>query len=481
MKIQYDPGENEKFWEKIARIPGYPTGDKINLRAMLFESDAVFKLSELFKSLGIRPTQPILVVMDPVHMQRNGADLKKLVIQSLQAKGWQVEPCILAPDPTGQVHTDMPHIHDVKQVLRADTAALALGSGVVTDITKHACFLYEQETGTHIPFVAFQTANSVSAFTSNMAPVFVDGVKRTLPSRYPDALVCDLETLRDAPMEMTVAGVGDLLAAFISLPDWRLANVLGMDPGYNGFPQELMGPIDQIFLAEAEGIRTGNLESVAVLAKLIALGGLAMSLAHATTPMSGFEHVMSHVLDLENELSGRPLAMHGTQVAMTSIVGAHIYQKFLNEFDPRQLKIEACYPDAEAMRKTILASYAQIDPSGKAGEECWSDYRLKIEEWPRHKAELQAFAANWQAVKSELAATTRPPETIRDILSAIRSPYTFDELKPAFDEPGARFAFLNASLMRKRLTVGDLLIFFKWDREALWNEIWKRSQTHEEK
>jgi len=32
---------------------------------------------------------------------------------------------------------------------------------------------------------------------------------------------------------------------------------------------------------------------------------------------------------------------------------------------------------------------------------------------------------------------------------------------------------MHASLMRKRLTLGDLLIFMNWDRETLWNKIWK--------
>lgn len=66
-----------------------------------------------------------------------------------------------------------------------------------------------------------------------MSPTFVDGVKRTLNSRYPDALICDLETLRDAPTEMTVGGVGDMLAVFVSFPDWLLAHRLGMDDTYS--------------------------------------------------------------------------------------------------------------------------------------------------------------------------------------------------------------------------------------------------------
>src|SRR6185436_3348305 len=125
---------------------------------------------------------------------------------------------------------------------------------------KHACFLQHTQHGAApLPFVVYQTANSVSAYTSNMAPVFVNGVKRTLPSRYPDVLVCDLETLRDAPMAMTVAGVGDLLAAFGSYADWWLAHRLGLDASYTEFAQTLMGPLDEILLAHAEQIQQRTL------------------------------------------------------------------------------------------------------------------------------------------------------------------------------------------------------------------------------
>ncbi len=171
----------------------------------------------------------------------------------------------------------------------------------------------------------FRPANSVSAYTSCLAPVFIDGVKRTVNSRYPNALICDLETLSDAPREMTVAGVGDMLARFVSLPDWYLANQLGMDPGYTEFSNILLGPLDEIFLGYSEEINKCTSQGMSVLSKIIALGGLAMSLSHATTPMSGFEHVMSHVLDLQFEMRNQPLPQHGSQVALATIVGLEMY------------------------------------------------------------------------------------------------------------------------------------------------------------
>ncbi len=471
--LPYDPADGVKFWEAIRKLPGFPAHETMPIKHMLFESGALFKTTDVLKSVGASQDKPLVVAMDKTPMQRNGSDLKSQALDLLRKDGWQVQPCPLKADESGQVHTDMPHIQTVQKSLSAGCAVLSIGSGVVTDIAKHGCFLYQEETGEKIPFVVFQTANSVSAYTSNMSPTFVDGVKRTLDSRYPDALVCDLETLRDAPYEMTVGGVGDMLAVFVSFPDWYLAHRLGMDSTYSELAKNLVGPLAELLLEHAEGIRKGNLESVALLAKVIALGGLAMSLSHATTPMSGFEHVMSHVLDLQAEIQHQPLAVHGSQVALATLAGAEMYRDFLANFEPRSLNVDACYPSMDSMKTLIESSFAEIDPSGKAGAECWADYSQKLEKWHAHREGFEAVLADWSSVRDQLTAETCPPESVRQILEAVQAPTRWSSLNPPVKEKEARFAFLRASLMRKRLTLGDLLIFLKWDREALWDRVWK--------
>jgi glycerol-1-phosphate dehydrogenase [NAD(P)+] len=443
------------------------------IKHMLFESGALFKTAEILKSVGARPDMPLIVVMDGTPMRREGSELKSQALEILRKDGWQVRVCSMPADESGQVHTDMPHIRLVQESLSPGAAVLSIGSGVVTDIAKHGCFLYQQATGENVPFVVYQTANSVSAYTSNMSPTFVDGVKRTLDSRYPDALICDLETLRDAPLEMTVGGVGDMLAVFVSFPDWYLAHRLGMDSTYSELAKHLVGPLDELLVEHAEGIRAGKMDSVAMLAKIIALGGLAMSLSHATTPMSGFEHVMSHVLDLQAEMDHAPLAVHGSQVALATLAGAEMYHRFLADFDPLSLNLDACYPTMDSMKARIEASFAGIDPSGKAGAECWADYSQKMEKWHTHRKDFQAVLQDWEAVRAQLKAETRPPERIRQILEAVAAPTHWSELNPPVDEKKTRFAFMQASLMRKRLTLGDLLIFTSWEREPLWEKIWQ--------
>lgn len=470
--LKYDPGNTARFWENLRKLPGFPKEDYIPLQQMIFQSNAIYEIPSVLEKIGVSRKNPILFVMDATPMKRGEEELKPTVLRFLHEDGWQIEPVVLLPDTSGQVHTEMARINAIQHRIQPEHVVISLGSGVVTDITKHACFLFEQSSGIHIPYLVIQTANSVSAFTSNMAPVFIDGVKRTLPSRYPDALLCDLETLRDAPLKMTLAGVGDMLAAFVSLADWYLASQLGMDDSYNPLPQELLENLYAVLLAAAPHIRTPTLQGMEILAKVIALGGLAMSLSHATTPLSGYEHVISHILDLINECTGAPLAMHGTQVSLATILASRAYQIFLQQFDPHKLNPQQCYPTAEYMHQLIEKTFTVIDPGGAAAAECWSDYEVKLENWHKNRPALTNFIQEWDRIRATLQQLTRPAEDIEQILRAVNAPIQFSQINPPLDETRVRYAFMSAPLMRKRLTLGDVLIFFRWDRTQLWKQIW---------
>ena len=476
MGLRFDPVEIERFKAELRRIPGYPVGEELPIREMIFDSNALLHLPDLLALAGATPNRPLLVVMDRTRMWRGPAELKPLILARLREAGWQPEPIWLEPDDTGQVHTDFTQIERVQARFQPGAGVLSVGSGTVTDIAKHACHRYAQD-DTALPFVVYQTANSVSAYTSNMAPVFVEGVKRTLPSRYPDVLVCDLETLCAAPREMTAAGVGDLLAACGSYADWYLASQLGIDPSYNEFTQTLIGPLDEILLANADAIRAATPEGMTVLAKLIALAGLAMSLSHATAPLSGFEHVMSHVLDLLAEHAHRPLAQHGAQVALATVLSTAAYRVFLDTFDPAQVAIDRCYPSHDQMRARIAETFSAVDPSGQVAAECWLDYRQKLEAWHHQRPSFLAFLREWPRIRDHVRALTRPPELVARILHAVAAPVGFDQLAPPANAADVRFAFLNAPLIRRRLTLGDLFVFLNWDREALWNKVWATSRS----
>ena len=164
MTLRFDPGNLNQFKDQIRAIPGYPAGEELPIREMVFESGALWHLLDLLSVAGINAEQPLLVVMDRTPMQREGKDLKELILQILEEGSWHFEVIWLEPDSAGQVHTDFPQINFVKAHLQANSAVLSVGSGTVTDIAKHACYVFQQEqTIQPLPFVVYQTANSVSA------------------------------------------------------------------------------------------------------------------------------------------------------------------------------------------------------------------------------------------------------------------------------------------------------------------------------
>ena len=116
-KLPYDPADGVKFWEEIRKLPGFPLHETMPIKHMIFESGALFKTSDILKSVGAIQSAPLIVVMDESAMRRDGSDLKLLALDTLRKDGWQVRVCIMPSDESGQVHTDMPHIQMVQESL----------------------------------------------------------------------------------------------------------------------------------------------------------------------------------------------------------------------------------------------------------------------------------------------------------------------------------------------------------------------------
>ena len=93
--------------------------------------------------------------------------------------------------------------------------------------------------------------------------------------------------------------------------------------------------------------------------------------------------------------------------------------------------------------------------------------RLPAETGVTPRADFEAALKDWDSLRNQLAQETRRPEVILQILDAVQAPTRWSQLTPPVGDTEARFAFMNASLMRKRLTLGDLMIFMDWDRETL--------------
>ncbi len=98
------------------------------------------------------------------------------------------------------------------------------------------------------------------------------------------------------------------------------------------------------------------------------------------------------------------------------------------------------------MKKQIVDNFKSIDPSGKAGEECWSDYKQKLSGMESNREIFAYMLLNWEKNKERLQKDICAPERIIQTLKAIDAPIEWDQLNPPVSENSARFAFMNASL-----------------------------------
>jgi glycerol-1-phosphate dehydrogenase [NAD(P)+] len=428
----------------------------ILLRRIEIGDDALSTLPRLVGEL--RGPGPVVLLMDRTPMTRAGADLKLRACELLAP--FEVDAVVLG-EPGEELHADREALDQAAAAIEGAGCVVGLGSGTVCDIGKDA---------THrngdVPYIVVQTACSVNAFSDDMAVVLHHGVKRTLPSRWPTALVVDLQVIADAPAALNRSGVAELLAMFTAPADWQLAETLGMDAGYDAVVVELFRGGGDRLLELGRGIARNDRAALADLCALMTLSGIALGIAGRTAPISGGEHTISHLLDMAAAATGRPGGLHGAQVGVAAVIESILWRRVLSSLDPARLLDEP--PTDEASRSRVDAAFSSLDPTGEMAAECWRDYGRKLGRW-RAKGDRRAeVAGNWPEIASRLRALVADPAAIVGTLREAGAPTRFSELTPALDASTARWAVANAHLMRDRFTVLDLAAFTSgWDAAAV--------------
>jgi glycerol-1-phosphate dehydrogenase [NAD(P)+] len=182
---------------------------------------------------------------------------------------------------------------------KAYAGLVAVGSGTLTDIVRYAAHSDGRD------FVSVPTAASMDGYSSSVAALERDGVKLTLPARAPTAIFADPRIAAAAPIELTRAGIGDLLAKTTARVDWLAAHLL-----YGEDWRELE-PLPELDVA---ALLAGDVEAVAGLLRALIESGLVMAAVGNSRPASGCEHQASHFWDLLAGRGLRPRALHGLQV-----------------------------------------------------------------------------------------------------------------------------------------------------------------------
>ncbi|MFB9375917.1 iron-containing alcohol dehydrogenase [Kineococcus gynurae] len=433
----------------------------LELRDLVVSEHAADEVaSTLRKLLGEKLTgATVVLLVDDTPIRRGQVLLKDHVQDLVRAAvddgrgGGRCERVVLRGDHP--LHADDAALDEATEAVRGSDAVVTVGGGTITDIGKVAT----ARTGGQ-PLVVVQTAASVDGFTDNVSVVLASGVKKTIPSRWPDVVLADLETIAGAPPQMAAAGYGELLSMFTAPADWYLAKLLGIDPTFHEVPVELLAVVGRGLDAWSPGVVRAEPDAIAALTRALDVRGIATGVSGGTAVLSGVEHLVSHMLDMHHGARHEPIGLHGAQVGVASVVAATAWDVLFEHLATgggRDLDVEALRPDPASAEERCRAAFGHLDEDGALAAECARRYGQK----------LQALAQAAPAVAGLLREPQEHVEVLRglltpaaDLLAGLHAAgvtASFAELEPSVPEELARWAVGNCHLMRERLTVVDLL------------------------
>jgi len=393
---------------------------------VIYESGALTRLPEVLSEYT--SGRRIVLLMDIRTREVAGQEAATL----LRDANWEVSE-IVVPDPAqGASPICDDHTHDwlLRRIEAADVV-LPIGSGVLNDLGKWIAF------DLSVPYVCFGTAASMNGYASANVATTIKGVKSLLWSRPPRTVLSDPVVLRDAPYELTTAGLGDILAKSVSSADWRMNHFLFGDY-FCQRSVSLIADIEPLYMDHPEDVRERKPRAMEALFHGLLLTGIAMTMAETSSPASGGEHLVSHTLDMMSSLDGVPHDLHGRQVGLGTVLASEVYRRVVG--------LES--PDFSRASVGIDKEFW-----GALGDEVETHYAQKVERL-RKAVEVLSPGDSWDRLREEVKPFLRSPERIRNCLKRAGAAYRAEDLGCSRER--LLRAVLHLHEIRSRFTVIDL-------------------------
>lgn len=329
---------------------------------------------------------------------------------------------------------------------------IGIGSGVINDIGKMLAHTAGK------PYMIVATAPSMDGYASASASMEMDGLKVSLDSAFAWAVVGDLDVLCQAPMHMLRSGMGDMIAKYISLCEWKIAHLL-VGEYYCPVVAELVKTALDRCVSAGPALLNREPEAVKAVMEGMVIAGMAMKYAGLSRPASGMEHYFSHIWDMRSLAFGTQADLHGIQCGVGTLLSLKIYD-YIRTLKPDRQKALAYVNQfsLEAWNEQLLTfigegAKAMIKGEQKEGKydpfkhaarlndiiEKWDDIMAVIEELPSYDdiyqfmtsigapVEASSFGVSDEQVKTTFTMT----KDIRDKYIASRLLWDLGELDKA--------------------------------------------------
>lgn len=294
---------------------------------------------------------------------------------------------------------------------------IAVGSGVINDIGKILANTAK------LPYFIVGTAPSMDGYASSSSSMSMDGLKVSLASKCADVIIGDIDVLKDAPMKMLQAGLGDMLAKYVSIAEWRIAHEITGEY-YCERVADLIRKALKSCVDNAEGLLNRDEDAVKAVFEGLVIGGVAMAFAGVSRPASGVEHYFSHVWDMRGLEFGTQVDLHGIQCAVATSIAAGLYESVLNVTPDKQ----------KALAYAQSFSYQNWARELKAFLGMGADAMIALEEKEqkysvdKHAKRLEIILEKWDKLLEIIRAEIPSKAEIERILDMIGAPKTAKEV-----------------------------------------------------
>lgn len=140
-------------------------------------------------------------------------------------------------------------------------------------------------------------------------------------------------------MRMLWAGLGDMVAKYVAICEWRIAHLVIGEYYCESVAQVMRTALGKIVEA-ADRITQRDPDAIESIAEGLVLAGIGMAYAQVSRPASGLEHYFSHMWEMMALERGKPYDLHGIQVGLGTVLSMKLYKK-LRQVKPDRAKAEA--------------------------------------------------------------------------------------------------------------------------------------------
>ena len=314
------------------------------------------------------------LVADDNTMKAAGYRVKEILeaagIKVIGSHIYQAEP---------RLHADYARARALGALLRdqipAPAVVISIGAGTVNDLVKRGV----HEAG--LPYLCVATAASVDGYTSAGSALLDRGFKRTFACPAPRVVVADSAVLATAPAYLASSGFGDLAGKIIAGTDWLIAEAAGAAgaPGTEPINAKAWAMTQnglEPALAASEGAHRGDGPSLETLFEALALTGFAMQYTRSSRPVSGCEHLFSHVWEMADLSVGGIPVTHGHKVAIGTLCAAAFTELLFRSKEPpradprsrpsraaREAEVREAFRNRPALEETVATALEKFLPA----------------------------------------------------------------------------------------------------------------------